>query len=139
VSEQRQKRKRKTNLVTQAGSEAPGGVTQVGESRSTIDENENLASTEHLMEEVLDAENLKQAAKRVMQNKGAAGIDGLTVDELPTYLAANWVAIRKQLQMGTYAPQAVRRVEIPKATGGMRQLGIPTVVSFCTSCSFLLG
>lgn len=76
------------------------------------------------MEEVLDAENLKEALKRVMRNKGAAGADGVTVDRLPSCLAANWIAVRKQLLQGTYAPQAVRRVEIPKATGGMRQLGI---------------
>ncbi len=80
------------------------------------------------MEEVLDAENLKEALKRVMQNKGAAGVDGVTVERLPSYLAANWIAVRKQLLQGTYAPQAVRRVEIPKVTGGMRQLGIPSVI-----------
>jgi RNA-directed DNA polymerase len=79
------------------------------------------------MEEILDKENLKRAANRVMQNKGAAGIDGMKAEELPAYLAVNWKTIREKLLKGEYEPRAVRRVEIPKPAGGMRQLGIPSV------------
>ena len=61
-------------------------------------------------------------------NKGSPGIDGMTVDELPDYLKEHWPAIREQLLSGTYKPQPVKRVEIPKPDGGVRQLGIPTVL-----------
>ena len=81
-----------------------------------------------LMEEVCDRENLKRALQRVKSNKGSAGVDGMTVDELPAYLKAHWPAIRSQLLSGTYQPQPVRRVEIPKPDGGLRALGIPTVL-----------
>jgi RNA-directed DNA polymerase len=65
---------------------------------------------------------------QVTRNKGAAGIDGMRVDDLPAYLKQHWLTIRAQLLDGTYKPQPVRRVEIPKASGGMRPLGIPTVL-----------
>lgn len=81
-----------------------------------------------LMEEVCDRENLKRALQRVKSNKGSAGIDGMTVDALPAYLQAHWPTIRSQLLTGTYQPQPVRRVEIPKPDGGTRALGIPTVL-----------
>jgi RNA-directed DNA polymerase len=81
-----------------------------------------------LMEEVCDRENLKRALQRVKSNKGSAGVDGMTVDELPAYLKAHWPTIRSQLLSGTYRPQPVRRVEIPKPDGGTRALGIPTVL-----------
>ncbi len=80
------------------------------------------------MEAVLERENLKKALAQVKRNKGAAGVDGMTVGELPAYLKDNWLAIRAQLLEGTYQPQPVRRVEIPKASGGLRPLGIPTVL-----------
>ena len=80
------------------------------------------------MEAVLERENLKKALARVKRNKGAAGIDGMTVDELPAYLKEHWLTIRAQLLEGTYKPQPVRRVEIPKVSGGKRPLGIPTVL-----------
>jgi RNA-directed DNA polymerase len=70
-----------------------------------------------------------QAYERVKSNKGSAGIDGMTVEELPGHLKEHWPAIREQLLSGTYRPQPVRRVEIPKPDGGVRQLGIPTVAS----------
>jgi RNA-directed DNA polymerase len=82
-----------------------------------------------LMEEVLRRENLIRALKRVRSNKGAPGIDGMTVEELTSYLQEHWARIREELLGGTYEPQAVRRVEIPKPTGrGVRTLGIPTVL-----------
>jgi RNA-directed DNA polymerase len=89
---------------------------------------ESPAITEQLMEEVCERENCKQALKRVKANKGSAGVDGTTVQQLPEYLKQHWPAIREQLLSGTYKPQPVRRVEIPKPEGGMRKLGIPTVL-----------
>jgi len=81
------------------------------------------------MEEVGERENLKQAVQQVKANKGSPGIDGMTVEELPGYLQQHWPAIREQLLNGTYEPKPVRRVEIPKPDGGgMRKLGIPTVL-----------
>lgn len=80
------------------------------------------------MEAVVERENLKKALAQVKRNKGAAGIDGMTVEELPAYLKEHWPTVRVQLLEGTYKPQPVRRVEIPKASGGTRPLGIPTVL-----------
>ena len=80
------------------------------------------------MEEVCERENCKQALKRVKANKGSAGVDGMTVQQLPAFLKEHWPAIRKQLLSGTYKPQPVKRVEIPKPDGGIRKLGIPTVL-----------
>src|SRR5438128_12059191 len=80
------------------------------------------------MEAVVERENLKKALAQVKRNKGAAGVDGMSVDGLPAYLKEHWPAIRAQLLEGTYKPQPVRRVEIPKASGGVRLLGIPTVL-----------
>jgi RNA-directed DNA polymerase len=86
-----------------------------------------------LMEAVVARENLLDAYLRVMSNKGAAGVDGMPVEELKPYLQEHWVKIKEELLNGTYQPQAVRCVEIPKPNGGMRQLGIPMVRSYCTS------
>jgi len=84
--------------------------------------------TAHWMEEVCERKNLKKALKRVRQNKGSPGIDGMTVGELPGYLRTHWPEIRDRLLAGTYEPQPVKRVEIPKPGGGVRKLGIPTVL-----------
>jgi RNA-directed DNA polymerase len=89
---------------------------------------ESPAIGEQLMEEVCGRENCKQALARVKANKGSAGVDGMTVHELPDYLKQHWPAIREQLLSGTYQPQPVKRVEIPKPEGGVRKLGIPTVL-----------
>jgi RNA-directed DNA polymerase len=91
-------------------------------------EAESPASSEQLMEEVCGRKNCQQALARVKRNKGSAGVDGMTVEQLPAYLKQHWPAIREQLLRGTYKPQPVKRVEIPKPDGGMRQLGIPTVL-----------
>ena len=80
------------------------------------------------MNQVVERENLIQALKRVRANKGAPGIDGMTVDELSSYLKTHWPRIKQELLSGTYTPQAVRAVEIPKPQGGVRVLGIPCVV-----------
>lgn len=81
-----------------------------------------------LMDEMLKGENLEKALSRVESNKGAAGIDGMKVDELRPYFKREWRRIKAGLLSGTYQPSPVRRVEIPKANGGKRMLGIPTVV-----------
>jgi RNA-directed DNA polymerase len=84
--------------------------------------------TVELLEEIVSGDNMKAALKRVKANKGSHGVDGMKVDELPTYLATEWPTIRQSLLDGTYVPKPVRRVEIPKPDGGMRLLGIPIVL-----------
>ena len=80
------------------------------------------------MEEVCERENLKAALRRVKANKGSPGVDGMSVGGIKDYLKQHWPAIREQLLNGTYEPKPVRRVEIPKPDGGVRKLGIPTVL-----------
>lgn len=89
---------------------------------------ENPALPDLLMEEVCQRENLWKALQRVKQNKGSPGIDGMTVKKLGGYLSKHWPNIREQLLQGSYQPQAVKRVEIPKPNGGVRKLGIPTAL-----------
>lgn len=81
-----------------------------------------------LIERVVERENMTRAYRRVVGNRGAPGIDGMTLDDLKPYLDVHWPAIKRHLLAGTYRPKPTRRVEIPKASGGKRQLGIPTVV-----------
>jgi RNA-directed DNA polymerase len=92
---------------------------------STAGSGNERPGTDRLMEEVVQRGNAKAALKRVKQNKGSPGVDGMTVDELPEYLADHWEAIREQLLAGTYQPKPVKRQEIPKSGGGVRELGIP--------------
>ena len=80
------------------------------------------------MEAVCERENLKAALRQVKANKGSPGVDGMTVVGIKDYLKQHWPAIREQLLNGTYEPKPVRRVEIPKPDGGVRKLGIPTVL-----------
>src|SRR3954464_9458232 len=89
---------------------------------------ESPALTEQLMEEVCDRGNLVRAWKRVRQNKGSPGVDGMTIDDTKDYLREHWPSIRSQLLKGTYQPRPVKRVEIPKPGGGVRKLGVPCVV-----------
>src|SRR3982750_2403026 len=89
---------------------------------------ENPATGESLMEEVCERENLEDAWHRVRSNEGSPGVDGRTIDETRDYLREHWPTIRGQLLNGTYRPQPVRRVEIAKPDGGVRKLGIPTVL-----------
>lgn len=84
--------------------------------------------TIELLEDVLASDNLAQAWTRVKANKGAPGIEGVTIEDFPDHVRAHWPAVRKQIRDGRYQPQAVRRVEIPKPDGGKRMLGIPTVM-----------
>jgi len=91
-----------------------------------------------LMEEICQRENLRSALQRVRRNKGSPGIDGMTVKKLSGYLKKHWPQIREQLLAGTYHPQPVKRVEIPKSNGGIRKLGIPTLTAYCTSYNSVL-
>lgn len=81
-----------------------------------------------LWRRVFSRENLFAALERVQRNGGAPGVDGMTVEELPDHLQAHWPSIREKLVAGTYRPSPVKRVKIPKAGGGVRKLGIPTVL-----------
>ncbi len=98
-----------------------------GSNRSSAPTREGTLA-QGLMEAVVAADNMRQALKRVRGNKGSPGVDGMTVDAVVDYLKREWPRIRQELLEGSYQPQAVRRVEIPKAGGGKRQLGIPTAV-----------
>src|SRR5204862_3018703 len=89
---------------------------------------ESPALTEQLMEEVCDRENLVKAWKRVRRNKGSPGVDGMTIDDARDHLREHWPSMRSQLLEGSYQPQPVRRVEIPKPHGGGRKPGVPCVV-----------
>jgi RNA-directed DNA polymerase len=93
-----------------------------------VAEPESPAATMQLMEEVCERENLVRAWQRVRDNKGAPGVDGMTIDDAKGFLREHWPGIRSQLLAGTYQPQPVRRVEIPKPDGGVRKLGVPCVV-----------
>lgn len=83
---------------------------------------------EDLLLEVLARDNMRAALRRVKQNGGSAGVDGMTVEALPDYLRQHWPRIREELLGGRYVPQQVLRREIPKSSGGVRELGIPTVL-----------
>jgi len=113
-------------LPLESRGEAPKGQRS-GEASTAASGNER-PGTSRLMEEVVERGNAKAALKRVRQNKGSPGVDGMTVDELPKHLVENWETIRAQLLDGTYQPKPVRGVEIPKSGGGVRKLGIPSVL-----------
>jgi len=106
--------------------EAPETGAGEIESFLAVNEGESPSNTDRIMEEICEWENLKEAMGQVKANKGSAGIDGMTVDELPDY--RDLLVIRDQLLSGTYKPQPVKRVEIPKPDGGVRKLGIPTAL-----------
>jgi RNA-directed DNA polymerase len=128
MSDKRQKHQLVLAFAEMSRSEAPRGSEEGTESFAAEREAESPAGIEPLMEAVCERSNCKQALARVKRNKGSAGVDGMTVEQLPAYLKQHWPAIRQQLLSGTYKPQPVKRVEIPKPDGGMRKLGIPTVL-----------
>jgi RNA-directed DNA polymerase len=128
MSDKRQKNQLELAFMGESRSEAPRVSTEGTESFAVGRGTESLAIGERLMEEVCERDNCKQALARVKANKGSAGVDGMTVRELPAFLKQHWPAIREQLLSGTYKPQPVKRVEIPKPDGGVRKLGIPTVL-----------
>jgi group II intron reverse transcriptase/maturase len=122
-------RRQKTSqlvLPLEGRGEAPKGQRS-GEASTAANGNER-PGMDRLMEEVVQRGNAKAALKRVKQNKGSPGVDGMTVQELPEYLAEHWDEIRERLLAGTYQPKPVKRREIPKSGGGVRELGIPTVL-----------
>ncbi len=124
---ERQKIQKELAFMTETGSEAPRTGTRV-EPRMVKREPESAATTERLMEGICDPENMIKALKRVQGNKGAPGIDGITVEELPEYLRKNWPRHQQELLEGTYRPKPARRKEIPKPDGGVRNLSIPCAV-----------
>ena len=125
-------RRQKNQLELAFGGEAEGeaqGALQGGtETHVTARGDESPTVAGGLMEEVCERGNLERALKRVRTNKGSPGVDGMSVGQLPGYLSEHWPAIQGQLLSGTYRPQPVKRVQIPKPDGGVRNLGIPTVL-----------
>jgi RNA-directed DNA polymerase len=102
--------------------------TEVGASKVTARREDSSPEEEQLMEAVVERENMLAALQRVMSNRGAAGVDGMTVEELKAHLREEWKRIKEELLTDEYRPAAVLKVEIPKADGkGVRKLGIPTV------------
>jgi RNA-directed DNA polymerase len=128
MSEERRKNQEQLAFPFAGGSEAPLGEREGAEAPRARRETEDPAGNQRVMEEVCERENRREALKRVRANQGSPGIDGMTVDELAGYLEQHWPAIREQLLSGTYEPKPVKRVEIPKPDGGVRKLGIPTVL-----------
>jgi RNA-directed DNA polymerase len=99
----------------------PKGGVSMGHVMEPLDPND------HLLERIISRKNMQRAWKRVKANKGTHGVDGMSIEQFPEFARKNWETIRESLVAGTYQPSPVRRVEIPKATGGTRPLGIPTV------------
>jgi RNA-directed DNA polymerase len=128
MSDKRQNNQLSLAFAGEYRGEAPNGPGGGTESFAAKRGTESPAIGEQLMEEVCERENCKQALARVKANKGSAGMDGMTVRQLPEHLKQQWPVIREQLLSGTYRPEPVKRVEIPKPDGGIRKLGIPTVL-----------
>jgi RNA-directed DNA polymerase len=128
MNDKRQKNQLKLAFTEEGRSEALRTPREGTESFTAKCETESPAREEQLMEEVCERENCTQALRRVKANRGSPGIDGMRVEELPGYLKQHWPALREQLFRGAYQPQPVRRVEIEKLDGGVRKLGIPTVL-----------
>ena len=116
----------KPELPLERRGEAPR-VQRSGEASTATDET-GRSGNDRLMEKVVERSNMEAALKRVKRNKGSPGVDGMTVDELHPWLVENWEAVRARLLDGTYRPMPVREQEIPKSDGGVRKLGIPTVL-----------
>ncbi len=128
MSGKRQKIQYALALVPKGRGEAPVRGHQGTETSMAKPAPESPACAEQLMEEACDRGNLERAWKRVRSNKGGPGVDGMTIEEAKGYLREHWPDIRSQLLKGTYQPQPVKRVEIPKPDGGVRKLGVPCVV-----------
>jgi RNA-directed DNA polymerase len=115
-------------FAEESRSEAPGADGQGTEPLMANRTTESPAGKERLMEEVCERKNIEIAWRHVRKNKGGPGVDGMTIDEARDYLKEHWSTIREQLLEGTYSPQPVKRVNIPKPDGGVRKLGVPCVV-----------
>jgi len=105
---------------------APGGGTEA--IAAVCEDQSPAAFAQPSMEAIVERDNLRKALAQVKRNKGAAGIDGMSAEALSAHLKDHWPTIRAQLLAGSYEPQPVKRVEIPKASGGVRALGVPTVL-----------
>jgi len=130
MGDKRQKNQRQMVLAFtgEGRSEAPRARREGTESLTAERRIESPDILEQVMEAVCERENCLRALQRVKANQGSPGADGMKVSDLPGYLKQHWPAIREQLLSGRYRPQPVRRVEIPKPEGGVRKLGIPTVL-----------
>src|ERR1043165_8801960 len=128
MSSKRQKNQLLLAFAAESGSESPMAAEEGTELSVAKRTAQSPTHSDSLMEEVCQRNNLWQALKRVQANKGAPGVDGMTVRKLPKHLKRHWPKIREQLLAGTYRPQPVKRVEIPKPDGGVRKLGIPTAL-----------
>src|SRR5271169_3365451 len=124
----RRKNQVELNLGTGVTGEARSSAAQEIETGAAKACLERPAAGGPSMEAIVERNNLRKALEQVRRNKGAPGVDGMSVNKLASHLKEHWLAIRAQLLEGTYEPQPVRRVEIPKASGGTRALGIPTVL-----------
>ena len=127
MSGKRQKTQLQLALFAESRGEAPMAAS-VGTEPVAAERGPERQVSVRLMEAVVAVENVKVALRRVRANKGAPGVDGMRVSQLPKYLRKHWPELREQLLNGSYQPQPVRRVEIPKPGGGVRQLGIPTAL-----------
>ena len=128
MTAKRQKSQLELAFGAAAKGEARSAATAGTEAVAAIPWPESPAALGPSMEAMVERNNLRRALAQVRRNKGAPGVDGMTVDDLPLYLKDHWPSIRNQLLDGSYEPQPVLRVEVPKATGGVRALGIPTVL-----------
>ena len=124
----RQKTEFKITLQAGATGEARSAGAKGTEARAAKTDLESRAADGPSMEAIVERDNLRKALAQVKRNKGAAGVDGMSLGALSPYLKEHWPTIRAQLLDGSYKPQPVRRIEIPKASGGKRPLGIPTVL-----------
>jgi RNA-directed DNA polymerase len=123
----RRQKSAQAELPLQRRGEAPR-VERSDEVPTAASRNAHLGNDCRLMERVVEAGNVKAALRRVKQNGGSPGIDGMTVEELPAWLVTGWVGVRERLLSGSYQPRPVREQQIPKSGGGVRKLGIPTVL-----------
>src|SRR5262245_16827465 len=127
TSRKRQKNQLELAFADETRSETPR-LDKRAELRVADQEPESGGTAERLMEEICEPENLRKALKRVQRNKGAPGIDGMTVEELPKYLKKNWPKHREELLSGSYRPKPARRKQMAKPDGGMMNLSIPCVL-----------
>ena len=104
------------------------GMAHAGVETDTAYVGQPKSETDRLISQVVERDNMQLAYSRVMKNRGAPGVDGMRCEDLKAWLKVNWSQVKRALLNGTYRPQAVRRVDIPKPQGGIRTLGVPTVV-----------
>jgi RNA-directed DNA polymerase len=131
-AQSQQNTERAVSPAAQGERDYPTGTPGVEERQTFAASSEGRALTQDLMERVVERDNLNRAYKRVKANKGAPGVDGMTVSQLSAWATTRKEALIASLRDGSYRPQPVKGVQIPKPGGGVRQLGIPTLASYCT-------